>query len=87
MNFEWDPAKAESNSAKHGISFPVAAECFLSEGLELEDDREDYGEVRVNRYARLKDSTPVVVTFVERDGVKRLISARKANRKERNLIP
>ncbi len=87
MNFDWDVVKAEKNEAKHGITFSSATESWLSPGFELEDTRADYGEVRINRYARLNDGTPVVVTFTERQGVTRIISARPAKKKERTLIP
>ncbi len=87
MDYEWDPDKAASNEAKHGISFDQARTCFPRPGLDIPDSRKDYGEIRINRYGRLADDTPVVVTYTRRTGRIRIISARKAKREERELIP
>jgi uncharacterized protein len=45
VQFEWDEAKAVSNMAKHGVSFPVAAKIFDNLIVERVDDRENYGEL------------------------------------------
>ena len=87
MSFEWDSLKAGMNLAKHGISFAVAGECFFLPGVNVADDRKDYGEIRINRYGRLHDGTAVVVTFTSRANLIRIISARPANARERHLIP
>lgn len=87
MDYEWDSEKAAKNEAKHGISFDEARRCFPRPGLDIPDDRKDYGEIRINRYGRLADGTPVVVTYTPRAGRIRIISARKAKREERDFIP
>jgi uncharacterized protein len=87
MNFEWDETKAASNLAKHDLSFASATECFDFPGANIEDARADYGETRINRYGRLSDGKPVVVTFTRREFTIRIISARPANSKEKPLIP
>lgn len=84
MNFEWDAAKAESNKAKHGVSFNLAARVlFDPHRVEMYDGREDYGE---DRWATIGYADPALlyVVYTVRDGdAIRLISARKANEKER----
>ena len=46
MELEWDEAKRENNLRKHGLDFRDAAQVLEGYTLELEDDREDYGEFR-----------------------------------------
>ena len=88
-NFEWDPHKARRNLEKHKISFESAAEVFLDPLALSIFDREHSGQDE--RWITLgKDSngvTLVVVhTFNEGSGGQcsiRLISVRRATRKER----
>ena len=47
LSFTWDDEKAKTNLAKHGISFEDAKEAPRDPfGLELLDNRFDYGEER-----------------------------------------
>ncbi|MCW8175585.1 BrnT family toxin [Verminephrobacter aporrectodeae] len=84
MKLEWDAAKAESNKAKHGVRFNVAARVFLDPGrIEAHDGREDYGE---DLWATIGYADPAllyVVYTVRDEEIIRLISARKANENER----
>ncbi len=84
MNFDWDEIKAGSNKAKHGVSFDMAARVFLDPlRIETHDSRESYGE---DRWATIGVSVEAVlyVVYTVRDGETiRLISARKANERER----
>lgn len=82
MSFQWDEAKSAANEAKHGISFLQAAQIFRSPVLRRADNRCDYGEQRFIALGAY-DSEVLCVVFTERDGDKRLISARKARRDER----
>ena len=72
-----------ANRAKHGISFEEAKIIFEDPVLTALDDREDYGEERFVSYGRLGALVIVAVVHTSRSGRIRLISARKANRKER----
>jgi len=47
MLFEWDAAKSLWMSREHGFGFDYAARIFLGPTLERQDDRRDYGEVRM----------------------------------------
>ncbi len=80
--FEWDDKKAESNEAKHSVSFPFITRAFDDENrLTVIDDRRNYGEVRYITLARIEQRVYVLV-YTMRGTVIRLISARKANSKE-----
>jgi uncharacterized protein len=83
MLFEWDSKKDALNRKKHGISFKEACEIFRGPALTAEDTRQDYGEVRLISIGALAGIVVVVVVHTDRDGRVRIISARKANRKER----
>lgn len=81
--FEWDDEKDEVNRAKHGIGFEEAKVIFAHPVVTALDDRRDYGEKRFISYGRIGESVVVAVVHTARFGRIRLISARKANRKER----
>jgi uncharacterized DUF497 family protein len=80
--FEWDEAKNRANRAKHGISFEEAQAAFDGPVLTARDDRYNYGEQRFISYGQLGGLVVVVVAHTTRGERTRLISARKANRKE-----
>ncbi len=46
MEIEFDPAKDETNVAKHGVSLQAAERFDWDTALVVEDDRFDYGEMR-----------------------------------------
>ena len=81
--FEWDEEKDRSNRAKHGIGFEEAKVIFASPVLTAPDDRQDYGEERFISYGPLGPLAVLAVVHTRRRGQIRLISARKANFKER----
>jgi uncharacterized DUF497 family protein len=83
MEFDWDKAKSQANLEKHGISFDEALQIFDGPVLTWIDDRQDYGELRYITIGALSPKAVLVVVHTERNGKTRLISARKANRKER----
>lgn len=82
MELEWDEAKHERNLRERGIGFDAAALIFLGPTIEWEDDRKDYGEVRICAVGAVGDDVLTLV-YTHRDGARRIISARVANRKER----
>ena len=87
--FEWDEAKAESNLRKHGISFDDAIEVFYDPNAVFELDRVVDGELRWQAIGMAEDLVMLQVahTVIERDvdEVFRIVSARRATRKERRL--
>lgn len=83
MKFEWDERKNKLNLAKHGISFAEASLIFAGRHLTVIDDRKDYSEVRHISIGSIYDILIVVVVHTDRNNKTRIISARRANSKER----
>ena len=84
MEFEWDRAKSRANVAKHGIDFETAKRIFGGPVLMRPDRRRDYGEARYISVGQV-EAAVVVVVHTWHDGRVRLISARSASRKERQI--
>ena len=78
----FDPAKDAANRTKHGISLADADMLDWDTALIEEDDRHDYGEARMLGIGYIGRRLHFVV-FVERDGVRRIISLRKASNREK----
>lgn len=84
MNFEWDEKKASRNLAKHGVSFDEAATAFHDPiYIDFFDPEHSEDEHRYIRVGCSKQRRVLVVSYTERDGVTRLISARPATKRER----
>ena len=85
IRFQWDPRKAKSNEKKHGISFEEARSVFFDEqGLLLEDPQPFHEEERFVLLGLSASLRLLVVVHALREGdVIRIISARKATRKEK----
>ena len=81
MRIEFDPAKDAANLAKHGVSLALARELDWEAALVWVDDRFDYGELRIIALAP-KTKILYYVAFVNRGEVRRIISLRRANRRE-----
>ena len=82
--FEWDDAKADSNLQKHGVSFEAARLVFEDVfSVEEPDTSLDYGEERLFLIGMAKGELLTVV-YTERDGRIRIISARKAIKREQH---
>ncbi len=87
IEFEWDPAKAESNIKKHGVTFEEAKSVFYDEfALQFYDDKSS--QLEEDRFLMLgasSESRVLLICHCERfDGqVIRIISARKATKNER----
>jgi hypothetical protein len=75
-DFEWDTAKAASNLAKHGVSFPEAATVFADPYAVYLDDGSGIGRLVVIGTS-LRERLLYVV-HVERGERDRIISARPA---------
>ncbi|HWU13679.1 MAG TPA: BrnT family toxin [Caulobacter sp.] len=82
--FDWDPEKARLNFSKHGVTLEAACEAVLDPfRVERIDDRFDYGEERVLIIGAGSEDLLFVVTVSYVEDHYRIISARRANRKER----
>ena len=83
MLFDWTPAKHERTLAERGFGFDFAARIFESDDvIEVVDARRDYGEVRVQAIGEV-DGLVLFVVYTDRGDTRWIISARKADRKER----
>ncbi len=84
MKFEWDKNKNKSNQEKHGIDFNDAKEVFKDNNRKISPDlRKDYGESRWKIIGKIYGSIISVIYTIRYKAV-RIISARKASRKERD---
>jgi uncharacterized DUF497 family protein len=84
VQINFDPQKNATNLAKHGVSLALAAELDWEAALVWVDERIDYGE---SRLIALAPRTGILyyVAFVDRGRTRRIISLRRANRREVKL--
>ncbi len=84
MEFEWNKNKAAFNLSKHGVSFDEARTVFDDTFyVDFYDPDHSYGEQRYIIVGQSTQNHLLVVSYTERGNVIRLISARRATRKER----
>ena len=87
VEFEWDEAKAISNERKHGISFEYAVHVFEDPFALVERDRIEGGEYRWQTLGLVEGVILLLVAHTvqddDEDEIVRIISARRATRKER----
>ena len=81
MDIEFDPSKSEQNAATRGLPFSLVSEFDFDTALIGEDIREAYGEVRFIAVGFLGGRLHVVA-YTIRGARLRVISFRKANRRE-----
>jgi uncharacterized DUF497 family protein len=82
--FEWDINKAKSNAQKHNVSFEEAATVFGDENsLTIDDADHSTNEKRKITMGRSANNHLIVVVHTDRGSHIRIISARRASRKER----
>ncbi|MEM6483633.1 MAG: BrnT family toxin [Pseudomonadota bacterium] len=87
IRFEWDSKKASANQRKHGISFEEAKTTFYDEfALQFFDEESSGEEDRFILLGLSVAARVLVVVHCERDSgdTIRIISARKATRREAN---
>ena len=86
LQFVWDPAKAADNLRKHGVSFPEATTAFADpNSMTISDPDHSATEERLVLLGVSTRTRLLIVAHTERGNVIRLISARKATRKERAI--
>lgn len=84
MVYEWNAAKAKANIQKHGISFDEAAAVFLDPlALTFPDPHHSGAEEREITIGHTAEHQVVFVSHCQRGDHLRIISARKATRRER----
>ena len=83
MEFEWDPIKAAANLAKHEVSFEDAATIFGDPlGWVVTDPRHSLEEQRFVLLGQSQSQRLLAVMYAERREAIRIISARRATRRE-----
>ena len=84
LEFEWNPDKAASNAAKHGVSFEEAATVFGDPlSLTVYDPDHSQDEDRYITMGSSVDNRLLLVSHTDREDRIRIISARLATRRER----
>jgi uncharacterized protein len=84
LRFQWDPEKSRINRNKHGISFDEAATAF-GDPIAITIDDVDHSDAE-DRYVTIGSTRRhivVIICHTDRAGFIRIISARKANKHER----
>lgn len=81
MGYEWDESKRESNVEWHGVDFAIVDGFEWDASLTIMDERKEYGEDRFISVAPIRGRLHVLV-WTPRDGNVRVISLRKANKRE-----
>ena len=84
MRFTWDEGKSDANLRDRGFDFAFASLIFDHVTVEVEDRRQDYGEKRMVAIG-LADGMHLTVVYTDRGLVRRIISARRSNRRERQV--
>jgi uncharacterized DUF497 family protein len=84
-DFEWDPKKESLNVEKHHLDFTTASQIWNGQIVEKIDNRRDYRETRVIATGQA-DGSVLVVVYTRRGEKRRIISARKANSREKRLF-
>lgn len=77
----WDEPKRKINLRKHGIDLAELESAFDLPMVTVEDDRETYGELRLQSLAMWRGRV-VFVVWTERDDAAHLISCRYADRSQ-----
>ena len=85
MGITYDPAKRARTLEERGLDFEDAPIVFAGLTLEVEDTRQDYGEVRVLCFGKLEGRL-VVVGYTPRGADRHIFSMRKANRREQDRL-
>lgn len=85
MKFEWDPRKASLNARKHGVTFDEAMTVFGDwESITALDPDHSAREERYLIIGRSSRDRILVVSHTERGQNVRIISARRADARERH---
>lgn len=84
MRYEWGEGKRAANLVRHGVDFRAAVDFEWDTAVETIDDRFDYGEERWVALGMIRERLHVLV-YTYRAKTIRIISLRKANRREREF--
>ncbi len=86
IGFEWDDGNIYKNEKKHGIKWQEIEEVFFNEPLLIyEDFKHSKDECRCYALGKTDEEKMLFVVFTKRNKKIRVISARKMNKKEREI--
>ena len=85
MSVTYDPAKRTATLEERGLDFNDAEHVFTGPTFEVEDNRRNYGEVRVICFGLLHGRV-VVIGYTPRGADRHVFSMRKANDREKARI-
>jgi uncharacterized DUF497 family protein len=87
MRIRFDPRKRLRTVEQRGLDFLDAVSIFAGPTIEAPDRRRDYGEERIVCFGLLRGRA-IIVLYTERNGIRHIISMRKANdREQRRFLP
>ena len=78
----WDEAKRRENIKKHGLDLAALETVFDQPMISVEDDRQSYGELRVQSLGMWQGRVVFLVWTPRGDEAAHIISCRYADRKE-----
>ena len=81
VEISFDPLKRTQTLVERGLDFADAAEVFAGNSIDIPDRRQNYGEDRIASVGVLQGRM-VIVVWTLRGDVRRIISMRKANKRE-----
>ncbi len=84
LTFEWDPEKEVANNVKHGVTFEEALTAFWDPlGRMHSDPDHSFSERREILVGHSRRGRLLLVAFTQRRSRIRIMSARRATRRER----
>jgi uncharacterized DUF497 family protein len=84
--YEWDESKNFANLAKHGVDFNVACDVFSDPYAIVHYNRTINNEIRDQIIGKINNEIVILfVVFTKRKNIIRIISARKASKRERAI--
>ena len=86
ISFDWDQWNIQKNEIKHGISKHEAESTFFDKKLKIfKDIKHSDKEERWIAYAKSFYHNVLMIAFTKRKNKVRIISARRASKKERTI--
>ncbi|HLG29642.1 MAG TPA: BrnT family toxin [Candidatus Brocadiales bacterium] len=86
ITFDWDQWNIQKNETKHGISSLEAESSFYDNNLVIfKDIKHSTNEDRLIAYGKSAYNNIIMIAFTIRNEKIRIISARKASRKEKDI--
>jgi uncharacterized DUF497 family protein len=86
ITFDWDQWNIQKNETKHGISSLEAESTFYDKNLVIfKDIKHSTNEDRLIAYGKSAYNNIIMIAFTIRNEMIRIISARKASKKEKDI--